>query len=197
MTGSIYIIRNSINGKGYVGQTSASPEKRWIKHRDNAERGISGALYSSMRLYGIQNFTFTKLITCPLDLLDEMEIHFIRVCNTFAPEGWGYNLTRGGDHGARFRAPLTDEHKRRISLGNTGKKRAPRNAEWSERIRKARIGKKASNSQKLKISQALKGKPKPIRTAQHKANIALAKKGQNKGVPWSEARRAAYDKGKR
>jgi hypothetical protein len=52
---------------------------------------------------------------------------------------------------------LTEEHKRKISNGNKGKKKPPRTEEHTRKQRESHIGKKASLETRKKISLALKG----------------------------------------
>jgi group I intron endonuclease len=191
MEGQIYIIRNLFNGKGYVGQTRATVEHRFTTHCKNARWGFKGALYSAMRKHGITQFRVTKLVSCDESMLDEMEMYFIRICATFAPTGHGYNLTLGGDHGSRVRKPMSKEVRAKIGNTHRGMKRPPRTPEWTERQKKAKTGKPHSKEANAKTSATMKGKLKPPFTDKHRASISLAKKGQNKGKPWSEARRAA------
>lgn len=57
----IYVIRNRVDGKCYVGQ-SRTPATRWRAHQGHARRGgRSSPLYSAMRKHGVQNFTFEVL----------------------------------------------------------------------------------------------------------------------------------------
>ena len=53
----IYTIKNLVNGKMYVGQTTQSnPKSRWYSHCDMMRKGKKSYLYDSMRKYGVNNF---------------------------------------------------------------------------------------------------------------------------------------------
>jgi hypothetical protein len=52
MKGHIYLIRNLINGKGYVGQTTKTVTARFSEHRYEAGRGTEYVLYRAIRKYG-------------------------------------------------------------------------------------------------------------------------------------------------
>ena len=196
MSGQIYLIRNSINGKGYVGQTTVGVDRRFAKHKENARLGIDFALYRAMRKHGVDRFTVTEIATCSRILLDDLEKHYVKFFGTSAASGHGYNMTEGGD---TRRVPEgwrhTEESKAKNSAAHKGMKRPPRSDEFRAKQADAQKGKRISDDAKAKISAALKGKKKPPRSPEHIANMSAAKKGQGKGKPWSEARRAAH-KGK-
>ena len=48
-TGIIYLIRNLVNGKGYVGQTILTSRKRWSLHKSGARRGEGFPIYRAIR----------------------------------------------------------------------------------------------------------------------------------------------------
>lgn len=85
----IYKITNKLNNKTYIGQ-SVCIERRWEEHiRDNSNSLIHLAILK----YGVKNFTFEVLEECHQSELDEKEIYWIKVFNSFED---GYNLTLGG-----------------------------------------------------------------------------------------------------
>ena len=198
MSGKIYLIRNVINGKGYVGQTGVSIESRYKKHLENARRGVDLALYRAMRKHGQENFVVTEVATCNRLLLDDLEKHYIKFFGTSAAGGHGYNMTDGGDtrrvpNGWRH----TEESKAKNSAAHKGMKRPPRSDEFRAKQSAAQKGKSPSEETRIKLSLAGKGKSHGPMTAEHKAKVSAAKKGHGKGKPWSEARRAAQNaKGK-
>lgn len=96
-TGSIYIIKNKINDKVYIGQTTMKIEERFYNHckPSNQKKKSSYKLYNAMRKYGSNNF-YVELLeeNIPLKDLDEKEILYIEKFNSFRN---GYNSTYGGD----------------------------------------------------------------------------------------------------
>lgn len=58
------------------------------------EDDLRKPLYLAMRKYGRENFSFTILEECELELLKEREIYWIEKLKTYDN---GYNATRGGD----------------------------------------------------------------------------------------------------
>lgn len=95
--GSIYRIKNLINGKLYIGQTAKLYlSERWDGHKFKARNGESSYLYNSMRKYGEENFEFKVLIhNIPVEKLDFYEMLWISKLNTKNPNG--YNMTFGGE----------------------------------------------------------------------------------------------------
>ena len=93
----VYKIENLINGKAYIGQ-SRDIIGRWNRHISSMKTGTQ-VLYNAMRKYGVENFNFEILIECEEDLLDLMEIYYIKKYNTYihSENSNGYNMTTGGD----------------------------------------------------------------------------------------------------
>lgn len=56
MNGFIYIIRNTVNSKVYIGQTKTSVEQRWQEHLRHAKYGTQ-IINRAMRKHGVEKFT--------------------------------------------------------------------------------------------------------------------------------------------
>lgn len=135
----IYVITNTANGKQYVGQTRCGVVERWRKHwsRSETNSGACPALAAAIRKYGKDAFTIDVIHELPLDApqqeIDAAEQTAIRERGTLSPNG--YNLEEGGKGGrpsAETRAkrsaalkgkPLSDEHRRKLSESQKGRKR--------------------------------------------------------------------------
>ena len=91
MTCGIYCITNNINGKKYVGQ-SVCIEERFQQHICSES---NSKIHKAIEEYGVANFRFEILISCSKSELDEQEVKFIRLLDTYEN---GYNQTRGGQH---------------------------------------------------------------------------------------------------
>ncbi len=106
MNGQIYLIRNKINGKCYVGQATCftgSNNNRWgtmgrwkshIREALNSGKDHCTVLNNAIRKYGETNFEVFTLIKCNKDELDDNEINFVKMFNSVQPNG--YNLKEGG-----------------------------------------------------------------------------------------------------
>lgn len=60
MNGFIYIIRNTINNKIYIGQTRTSVEQRWKEHLRHAQYGKQ-IINRAMKKYGVDKFYIEML----------------------------------------------------------------------------------------------------------------------------------------
>ena len=102
--GYIYLVTCVINGKFYVGQTrkySISGTKtgiitRWKRHLYLAKMLSNDCpkLNNAIRKYGEDNFLVTKIISCPIDELNDNETYYIQVFDSVST---GYNCSLGGD----------------------------------------------------------------------------------------------------
>ena len=107
--GRIYVIKNKINEKEYIGQTVQTIKTRFNGHKHEALTKNKGtAIGNSIRKYGIENFYIELLEDNILyEDLDDKEIHYIKEHNTVTPNG--YNISHGGQ------AYRTEEEKQRMS----------------------------------------------------------------------------------
>lgn len=90
--GCIYIIKNSVNDKVYIGQTSTDISIRMRAHRYSSKYK-QGKLYDAMRKLGVNKFWIELICHCNNDLLNQTEIEYIAKYDSFNN---GYNSTRGG-----------------------------------------------------------------------------------------------------
>lgn len=140
--GTVYIIKNVIDGGRYIGQTIQKPTRRWAQHKLSGYHKENKPLYRAMVEFGIENFTFSILAeTYDYDYLNKLEIHYISEYRSFID--WnenGYNLTTGGArnkyvsketreklHNLHFGKPKSEEHNRKVGLANKGRPNARTN----------------------------------------------------------------------
>lgn len=96
-TGSIYIIKNNINDKVYIGQTTMTVRERFMCHMkpSTAKQREGYKLYNAVLKYGKDNFYYEILEELiPLDKINDKEIYYIKEYNSYNK---GYNSTPGGD----------------------------------------------------------------------------------------------------
>ena len=96
MKKDIYVIRNTVNDKCYVGQ-STDYLYRFRKHKEEARRNnykYKSVLYNAMNSIGIDKF-YVELLEPQVENYNEREIYWINKLNTIRPNG--YNLANGGD----------------------------------------------------------------------------------------------------
>jgi group I intron endonuclease len=195
--GCVYICRNTIDGKVYIGKTVKDLATRRSWHQATALRGEGWRFHRALRKHGLAAFEWGVLFegNDPGEL-DRKECEYIAEYKSNGPDG--YNLTRGGD-GATGRAPEVME---RIAAFHRGRKRSP---ETKKRISDAAAGKRnrlgavltmetkrkiaaslaghdLPEGVKAKIGEAFRGKPK---SPEQRAKMSEARKR------WWERRRQA------
>ena len=93
----IYIIKNTVNDKVYIGQ-SVNVEERWNSHIYNAryenKNGVNkSVLHKAMMKYGVENFYY-EILESQIENYDEREQYWIEKYHSLVPDG--YNITPGG-----------------------------------------------------------------------------------------------------
>lgn len=91
----LYKITNLVNGKTYVGVTKN------LKHRMNCHIKYRGdrLVNKAVKKYGKDNFKFEVLCAGSEDYIYGIESSAIKLYNSDATNGWGYNLCFGGKGG--------------------------------------------------------------------------------------------------
>jgi len=95
MNGFIYIIKNTINNKVYIGQTRNSVNQRWSEHLRHAKYG-NQVINRAMRKHGVDKFYVETLEICNVKVLDEREIYYIDLYDS-TDKSKGYNVSIGGN----------------------------------------------------------------------------------------------------
>ena len=95
MNGFIYIIKNTINNKVYIGQTRVSVEQRWKEHLRHAQYGEQ-VINRAMKKYGIDKFYIETLEVCSVDILNYREMYYIDLYDS-TNKSKGYNVSIGGN----------------------------------------------------------------------------------------------------
>ena len=206
MTSGIYQIKNTLNGKCYIG-SAVNLRKRWRDHLRDLCRGehFNHHLQAAFDKYGEGVFIFKTLERIEPKMLLEREQHYL---DTLKPE---YNIspTAGSPLGVRhtdearanmstahtgernhnYGKHLSEEIKRKIGealMGHQGSMQGKRhNDETKRKIRKALMGHQVSEETRAKQSAAKRGKPSSFKgkhhTAMTKQKISNIKKGTNVG----------------
>ena len=128
--GTIYLFRNSKNGKLYIGKTISPYNNRFAEHKFNAlTKNLNNYFYRAIRKYGWDEFDkYVIFQTEELEnttdnkkLIDSVvcqkEIEFIDKLKTNNSK-FGYNLTKGGDGIAGFK--FSEEIKKQMSINRSG-----------------------------------------------------------------------------
>ena len=140
--GRLYVLRNTLNGKCYVGQTIVPLKRRLKNHKIS-----SSAIGNAIRKYGVDSFKIIEFAGIPEHLLDGLETDMILKVNSVAP--FGYNIMLGGQK-TRRAPPISDETRRKMSKAQKGRKHT---TEAIENIRKGKMGHAVSDEQRKKLSE--------------------------------------------
>jgi group I intron endonuclease len=172
---NIYLLKNIINGKVYIGQT-------WVSYHERMKNGAgykgSQLMHNAIQKYGVSNFEYTTLKTVDnQNDADYWENYYINEYNSFNSEV-GYNLLTGrgalGKHSETTKIKLSEinmghevseETKNKISQSLIG------NVPWN----KGKIDVYAEEVRK-KISDSLKGH---VISQETRNKISEANSGEN------------------
>lgn len=94
--GIIYMIRNKINDKKYIGQTRQGIKVRLKQHIKDSHKEDGYPVHRAIKKYGIENFDVEIICLADVVHLNELEQYYIKKYRSFFKCG-GYNLTFGGD----------------------------------------------------------------------------------------------------
>ena len=202
--GYIYMIRNTVNGKAYIGKTTQKPENRIRDHLDCQNKG-SRLLKRAIEKYGRDAFAYEILHDSVFDIfLDEIEIAEIAKHNTLVPNG--YNLTTGGEGGHHTKETLLKisksnkgqkrsfESRRKISESLKGRQFSP---EHRQRIAEANKRRKCSPESRRRMSEAQKGRKHLPEARQKIAEANKRRKGEKRKPLSLEHRRKIAGANKR
>jgi group I intron endonuclease len=159
--GYIYRLKNKINGKIYIGQTTRSIHKRLREHQKESSGCV--AIHSAIKFHGWENFE-KEWYEVPDDDLNFYEEMLIALLGTLAPDG--YNLMEGGGSNgkpseesrqkmreAKLGKIPTDETKQKMSESRTGEKHykygKTENEETKQKRREAQLGEKHPSSKRV------------------------------------------------
>lgn len=101
---TIYMHKNKINGKSYIGQTIQKPEQRW---KNGAGYKSCTYFYNAIQKYGWDNFQHIILDQGEMTQkeADDKECFYIQQYDTLNPQK-GYNIVNGGYRGISPKATL-------------------------------------------------------------------------------------------
>ena len=91
---SIYIAKNTVNGKCYIGVTSKTLEDRKRRHYKNVKGKNEHVFHKAIKKHGKDAFVW-ELLTQTDDWNEETR--YIKEYNSHYLDGHGYNMTYGGE----------------------------------------------------------------------------------------------------
>lgn len=153
ISGFIYMFKNKINNKIYIGQTTRSAELRYYEHKTcfNKQTHCNDYLQKAFNKYGWDNFEFSVIDNATsLKELNEKEISYIKEYKS-NDKNFGYNIELGGNN-----AIPSSETLLKMSNAHKGIKQSK---EWVERkIAKAgtedakKYGRPKTEEDKIRLS---------------------------------------------
>jgi group I intron endonuclease len=170
----VYLIRNVLNGKVYVG-SSVDPSMRRARHFSalRHRRHHNAHLQNAWNAHGAEAFKFEIIEEAPIETLRECEQLWIDAYQA-SDENFGYNLAKsveasflGRTHSAETRA--------KMSAANKGKVRS---AEQCARISAAQTGKTLSAEHRAKIGAGCRGLKMPPGHSARLVRLNIARIGQ-------------------
>ena len=149
MNSGIYQIKNTVNGKIYVGSTT-NMRRRWTDHRSKLFRGKHGNshLQSAWNKYGSASIMFEVLELCNKELLTVREQCWIDTTRAW-PDGYNIRPIAESSRGLVWTEDRKTAHKLRLSDPVT-----------REKLAAAKRGRSPSDETRNKMSRSADGKPK-------------------------------------
>lgn len=204
----IYKIEHISTGKMYIG-SAVNIRNRWNQHKSELRKNVhnNAKLQNAWNKYGEESFEFKVLEYCEKEELLKQEQQALDT-NNCVKEGFNICLTAGSQLGLKRsdeikkaqsearrgrklteehrrkisegqtgikRGPLSQEHKDKISLIHTGRKRPERSKEWREKMSKSKTGSKASEEARKNMSESQKGKTHSEETKLKMSQSALGR----------------------
>ena len=146
----VYVIRNTVNGKRYVGSAAVSFNRRWQQHRSTLNTGThkNVLLQRAWKKYGENCFEFEVAEYCCPEACVGREQHWIDYYGS-TKRGVGYNIypTAGSPLGRK----LSEASKAKISASHKGRVHSP---ESRARMGAASRGRMHSAESKSRMSEA-------------------------------------------
>lgn len=177
---SLYVLRNKINNKHYVGQTKKTIEERLYEHvckshADKPKQAISRAI----KKYGTENFLLVERVHCDSKIGNKVEAELIVKYGSLVHDG--YNVLPSGTLGELsvgwwLGKKMSQETVLKMSKNRKGKGGRP-GSDNSQYGKKWSNERKESHSEKVKVSwEGLAQDQKERRLLGLKENYALGHK---------------------
>lgn len=151
----IYRSINKLNGKSYVGKTEKTLETRKEWHLSSVKQKSKFAFHRAIAKYGAESFEWVVLDTATsLEDLNNKERYFIKLFESFGPNG--YNMTLGGEGQSGWvpsqeTRKVWSEQRRGKTPWNAGKTTSKKTLTEEEKLEKKLIANQ-------KRSETLKGR---------------------------------------
>ena len=168
---TVYMHKNKINGKVYIGITSLKTWRRW-----DCGRGYKNQIlfYRAIEKYNWNNFEHIILYEkLTKEEAEQKEIELIAYYKSNNKK-YGYNIANGGNSIGSASEETRKKMSERMKKNNPMK-----NKETVEKMRQSQLGKKLSEEHKQKLINANKGRK---RTEEEKEKNRVAHLGEKNGM---------------
>lgn len=149
----VYVIRNKLNDKRYVGSTSRMGiQQRWWVHKNDLKKGRhhSIRLQRSWNKHGPDVFEWLVIEKCePAECVSREQV-WIDTFDSSNPKR-GYNISPTA--GSRLGAVTSEETKQKQRLAKLGKKLGPRSEIHKQRLREAFKNRVVTENQKNRLRE--------------------------------------------
>ena len=111
----IYIIKNTVNNKIYIGSSARCIRERICIHKRRLKNKVheNSYLQNSYNKYGVEAFTFNILELCEKDKCIEREQYYLDLYQSYRRDiGYNININANSTLGMK----LSDEHKKKIKV---------------------------------------------------------------------------------
>lgn len=175
----VYVIKNTANGKLYVGQTCRGTAQRWREHRADAKRGSPKAFHVAIREYGPEVFVVDRRVVLGRGFqekafLNKIEKQLIDFLDTTNPEK-GYNSTYGASGDNRPTLAViakqrligkqhwenTEYREKTLAAMKSRRRPPPMTEETRNKLRLTQKGRKCTPEQLQRMRDGRKGKEHP------------------------------------
>lgn len=148
----IYLIKNEINGKVYIGKTSKYDEKDRFKEHVKLSSKKTTYFYRALQKYGQENFSITVLEETTKEKINEREIFWINFYRKQNGLKNVYNETFGGDGGDTYTLN-SNRQKAILNLTTAQRKRFSKKSErdWAS-TRSKNVWQRKEYQEKIKNS---------------------------------------------
>ena len=160
MNCEIYIIKNDINDKVYIGQTTQGSEERFKQHLKLLKSSEKQLIHKAIKKYGKEHFYFEVLETdLAINELDKREEYWIRYYDSV---NCGYNLCYGGNQSRKPMNQILIDNKDEIiekynnsnvSIRTLSKKYGVSHHSISNLLKKNNIDVKSRNKKSLNLTE--------------------------------------------
>lgn len=170
----VYCIRNTVNGKRYVGSTTKLIQSRWRRHRRELQRGVHGNRYlqSAWNKYGANVFEWLVLANCDPDACIAEEQRWIDMFGA-AQRANGYNILPVA--GSQLGMKHTAESRKKMSDYRRSRKVLPAELDHLRELAASQRGVPISEDHKAKISESLTGR---VFSESHRAKLSESATGR-------------------